>query len=102
MPTDPHEDARYADAMRTLAWRVAHNAGRRSPSAARWVHVKRATGLGAGFSQRLCRDAGVDPDEVTGNEDLDHALSWACEEPCGDCAGCNTAREHHEGVADVD
>jgi hypothetical protein len=63
---DPSRAEAYtADAILRRVVEFAGHGGRAAPA---WVHVKQATSLGAGFSQRLCRHYGVDPDEMRGED----------------------------------
>ncbi len=65
-----------AAAYKAIRWGVVANTINSASRAPRWVHVKRITGFGSTAAQKLCRDAGFDPDEEVG--------SWP--EPCETCA----------------
>lgn len=55
-----------AAAYKGLRWGVVANTINAASHAPRWVHVKRITGFGSTAAQKLCREAGFDPDENVG------------------------------------
>jgi len=69
-----------------IVWGLVHNAGRciTSGRVERWSAVMEAVGCGSTQAHELCRQHGLDPDELVGRGDL----CGGCEEDGGTCGGC--------------
>lgn len=72
--------------LRRIVWGLVHNAGRclTSGRVERWAAVMEAVGCGSTQAHELCRQHGLDPDELVGRGDL----CGGCEEDGGTCGGC--------------
>lgn len=69
-----------------IVWGLVHNAGRCLTRGwvPRWAAVMEAVGCGSTQAHELCRQHGLDPDELVGRGDL----CGGCEEDGGTCGGC--------------